>query len=47
MVTKKELLLWIYEQEDAINALTEDIEKLDKRIKKLEPKKGKKNETTK
>lgn len=47
MVTKKDLLLWIYELEDAINALTDDIDKLDKRIKKLEPKKGKKNEAKK
>ena len=47
MITKKDLLLWIYELEDAIDALTEDIEKLDKRIKKLELKKGKKNETKK
>lgn len=42
MVTKKDLLLWIYELEDAINALTDDVEKLDKRIKKLEPKKERK-----
>lgn len=42
MIRKNDLLLWIYELEDAIDALTDDIEKLDKRVKKLEPKKGKK-----
>ena len=40
MIRKNDLLLWIYELEDAIDALTEDIENLNKKIKKLE---GKKN----
>lgn len=39
MITKKDLLLWIYSLEDAIDALTEDVEKLNKRVKKLEGKK--------
>lgn len=42
MVTKKDLLLWIYSLEDAIDAHTEELDKLEKRVKKLEPKKGKK-----
>jgi len=44
MIRKNDLLLWIYELEDAIDALTDDIEKLNKRVKKLE---GKKHETKK
>lgn len=42
MIRKNDLLLWIYQLEDAIDALTEEIDKLEKRVKKLEPKKGKK-----
>ena len=42
MTTKKELLCRIILLEDSIDTLTEDIIKLEKRVKKLEPKKEKK-----
>lgn len=47
MIKKKDLMFWIYDLEDKIDNLIDDVEQLEKRVKKFEPKKGKKNETKK
>lgn len=44
MISKRELSIRLCEVETDIDFMMQEMDKLEKRIKKLEPKKGKKNE---
>ena len=47
MITKEDILLWVCKLDDDYDELKERLDAIEKRVKKLEPKKGKKNEVTK
>lgn len=47
MITKKDILLWVCKLDDDYEELKGRLDAIEARVKKLEPKKGKKNETKK
>ena len=47
MISKKDILLWVCKLDDDYEALNERLTKLEKKLGKCGPKKGKKNETKK
>ena len=45
MITKKDIILWVCKLDDDYEELKGRLDTIEKRVKKLEPKKGKKHET--